>query len=120
MKKRIIEIDYKKCGGCKLCEIACSLKHIKGINLEISRIRVFISEKFCIPIIAGCFTERPCKSKIVIKFDNEEISVCVFCRISCASKSIFKDPETNQPLQCELCGECVKWCPSGALAFVEK
>ncbi len=58
MKKEFIKIDYKKCSGCKLCEIACSLKHINKINLENSRIKVFIDEKFCFPVIAGSFSEK--------------------------------------------------------------
>jgi benzoyl-CoA reductase subunit BamC len=114
---KAIVIDCKKCSGCKLCEVACSLRHTKSIELEASRIRVFISEEICIPVIAGSSIEIPCKSNIAIKINNEKINGCILCRISCPNKSIFKEPETHELLQCDFCGECVQWCSSGALTF---
>ena len=120
-----IKIDYTKCTGCKLCEVACSLQHTGSINPWRSRIRVFITEEFCLPVIAGPYTDAACNSKAVIIIDGREVDECVVCRASCPSKSVFKEPDTAIPLKCDFCGEppdpqCVKWCAVEALTLVEE
>lgn len=120
-----IKIDYTKCCGCKLCEVACSLQHTGSINPWRSRIRVFVTEEFCLPVIAGPYTDAACNSKAVIIIDGKEVDECVVCRASCPSKSAFKEPGTAIPLKCDFCGEppdpqCVKWCAAEALTLVEE
>jgi Fe-S-cluster-containing dehydrogenase component len=117
-----IKIDHTKCCGCKLCEVACSLKHTESVNLQRSRIKVFIEETFCLPVIAGPFTEAACNSKGTILVDGVEVDGCVLCRASCPEKTIYKEPDTAIPLKCDFCGEppdpeCVKWCPAEALTL---
>ena len=119
-----IKIDHTKCCGCKLCEVACALKHTEGVNLQRSRIRVFIGEEFCLPVIAGPYTEAACNSKDVVIIDGKEIDGCVVCRASCPVKFVYKEPDTAIPLKCDFCGdppdpECVKWCAPEALTLIE-
>jgi len=119
-----IRIDHSKCCGCKLCEVVCSLRHTDSINPWRSRIRVFIREEFCLPVIAGPYTEAACNSKGTIIIDGKEVDGCVPCRASCPVRSVFKEPDTGIPLKCDCCGEppdpqCVKWCASEALSLVE-
>ena len=119
-----IRIDHSKCSGCKLCEVVCSLRHTDSINPWRSRIRVFIREEFCLPVIAGPYTEAACNSKGTIIIDGKEVDGCVLCRASCPTKSIFKEPDTGIPLKCDFCGEppdpqCVLWCEPDALTLVE-
>jgi benzoyl-CoA reductase subunit BamC len=119
-----IKIDHSQCTGCKLCEVACSLKHTGAINPWRSRIRVFSFEEFCIPVIAGPYTEAACNSKDNMFMEGKEIDGCVPCRASCPTKSTFKEPDTAIPLKCDFCGdppdpECVKWCEPDALTMVE-
>jgi len=40
-----IKIDYAKCTGCKLCQVACSLAHTGSVNPQRSRVRVFVGEE---------------------------------------------------------------------------
>jgi Fe-S-cluster-containing dehydrogenase component len=120
-----IKIDHTKCTGCKLCEVACSLYHTGSVNPWRSRIRVFIGEEFCLPVIAGPYTEAACNSKDIVFIDGKEFDGCVVCRASCPSKSVFKEPDTAIPLKCDFCGEppdpqCVRWCAPDALSFVEE
>ena len=35
-----IKVDPKKCSGCHLCEMVCSLYHLGVINIERSAIRI--------------------------------------------------------------------------------
>lgn len=119
-----IKIDHRLCTGCKMCEIACSLKHTEAVNPWRSRIRVYVEEEFCLPVIAGPYTEAACNSKGMIMVDRIEVDGCVVCRASCPVKSVYKEPDTGIPLKCDFCGEppdpeCVKWCVPKALTLTE-
>jgi Fe-S-cluster-containing dehydrogenase component len=119
-----IKIDHTKCSGCKLCEVACSLHHTGSVNPRRSRIRVFIDEDFCLPVIAGPYTEASCNSKGVVIIGGKEVDQCIVCRASCPVKPVFKEPKTDIALKCDFCGEppdpqCVKWCAADALTLVE-
>lgn len=119
-----IKIDHTKCSGCKLCEAVCCLQHWGSVNLQRSRIKVFIEKDFCLPVIAGPYTDAACNSKGVIIIDGKEIDECIVCRASCPIKSVFKEPQIDIPLKCDFCGEppdpqCVKWCAAEALTLVE-
>ena len=120
-----IKIDHARCTGCKLCEVACSLQHTETVNPLRSRIRVFLGQEFCIPVIAGPYTEAMCNSKGMIVVDGIEVDGCVLCRASCPSKTAYKEPDTGIPLKCDFCGDppdpqCVRWCEPDALTVVEE
>jgi benzoyl-CoA reductase subunit BamC len=120
-----IKIDHKKCIGCKQCEIVCSLAHTGTANPWRSRIRIFIKEEFCLPVIAGPYTEAACNSKCMVMVDGLEVDGCVVCRASCPIKSVYKEPDTGIPLKCDFCGEpadpqCVRWCAPEALTLIEE
>ena len=118
-----IIIDASKCSGCHCCEIACSLQHVEDtVNPLRSRIRVFHEGDFIFPLIAGPYTEASCNSKHIAVIDGKEYDACIFCRASCPTKSIFKEPDLDIPLKCDFCGEppdpqCVKVCATGALTL---
>jgi benzoyl-CoA reductase subunit BamC len=63
------------------------------------------------------------RDKYVI--DGKEYEECAFCRASCPSRDIFKEPDSGLPLKCDMCeGEdeplCVKWCLVDALTYEER
>ena len=83
-----------------------------------------MGEEFCLPVIAGPYTEASCNSKETLVVDGVEVSACVVCRASCPVKSVYKEPDTAIPLKCDFCGDppdpqCVKWCAPNALTLVE-
>ncbi|WP_300464160.1 hypothetical protein [Desulfobacula sp.] len=116
-----INIDHTKCSGCKLCEVACSLNHTGAVNVQRSRIRVFIGEEFCLPVIARNY-KAVCDSKgDMVMYNGHEVDECVVCRASCPVKSVFKELDGKTPLKCDFCRgdpQCVRWCPTGALTLV--
>lgn len=120
-----IRIDYTKCTGCCLCELACSLQHVENtFNPKRSRIRIFIDGNLFFPVIAGPYTDAECTLKTMIVIEGHEYDGCVLCRASCPAKPIFKEPDVDIPLKCDFCGEppdpqCVKVCLSSALTLVE-
>ena len=130
-----IKVDYTKCNGCRLCEIACSLHHIENtFNPKRSRIRVFALGDSYYPVIAGLEIVYECASKNTIVIDGKEYDGCTLCRASCLVKEpIFMEPQRKPihtylepiPLKCDLCGDppkpqCVEICLPNALTLIEE
>ncbi len=128
---KTIKINPGKCTGCRACEMACSAFHSQPkyniVNPARARIRVFWDESndVYLPILAGEHTETECNSRYVMTINDKEYGECSFCRASCPSRDIFKEPDTGVALKCDACGEpmpeggptCVQWCSSGALIY---
>lgn len=128
---KTININPGKCTGCRACEMACSAFHAKPkygiVNPTRSRIRVFWDESndVYVPILAGEYTETECNSRYIMMINGKEYGECSFCRSSCPSRDIFKEPDTGVALKCDACGEpmpeggptCVQWCSSDALTY---
>jgi len=121
-----ILINFEKCTGCKACEIICSLHHYETINPRKSRIKVIRDpyKGHFYPLIAGPFTDAECSYKCPVVLGGKEYERCNLCRASCPSRPFFKEPGTDTPLKCDMCGDppdpmCVKFCGSGALTLIE-
>lgn len=134
MKKvKIIKTDVDKCNGCRACEVICSSFHAvpkySSANPERSRIRVVFDplKDIYFPVRAGEYTEAECYGRDKYTVDGKEYDMCSFCRASCPSRDLFKDPDSHLPLKCDMCEEtpplsepkCVQMCLSGALTYEE-
>lgn len=133
-KKRTIKtinIDADKCNGCRACEVICSSFHAmppySSNNPARSRVRVVRDplRDIYIPLYAGDYTESECMGRDKFVIDGKEYDECGFCRTSCPSRDLFREPDSGLPLKCDLCdGEpeplCVKWCLVGALSVTER
>lgn len=133
-KKRTIKtinIDADKCNGCRACEVICSSFHAmppySSNNPARSRVRVVRDplRDIYIPLYAGDYTESECMGRDKFIIDGKEYDECGFCRTSCPSRDLFREPDSGLPLKCDLCdGEpeplCVKWCLVGALSVTER
>jgi benzoyl-CoA reductase subunit BamC len=130
-KIKTIKIDASKCTGCLACEVICSAFHSEysRVNRARSRIRVLVDNDadVYVPVIAGPYTLGECPGRSEITIDGKEYDECFFCRVSCPSRDLFKEPDSGLPLKCDMCGEppqpeplCVKWCMSEALTYVER
>ena len=134
MKKvKVIKIDVDKCNGCRSCEVICSSFHAvpkySSSNPERSRIRVVFDpiKDIYVPVRAGEYTEAECYGRDKYTIDGKEYDMCNFCRASCPSRDIFKDPDSGLPLKCDMCEEtppltepkCVQVCLSDALTYEE-
>lgn len=131
---KTIKIDADKCSGCRACEAVCSAFHAdpkyRIVNPKRSRIRVFWDEDndIYVPIIAGHYAEVECNSRALLNINGKTYGECSFCRSSCPSRDLFKEPDNSDiPLKCDACGEpmpeggplCVQWCLTDALTFME-
>lgn len=133
IKKKIktITVDADKCNGCRSCEVICSAFHAipkySSNNPARSRIQVirFPLKDIWLPVFAGEYTPSECMGRDKYIIDEKEYSECDFCRASCPSRDMFKEPDSGLPLKCDMCeGEeeplCVKWCLNDVLIYEER
>ena len=128
---KTINIDVDKCNGCRACELICSAFHAvpkySSNNPARSRVRVVRDplRDVYVPLYAGEYTESECIGRDRYTIEGKEYDECGFCRASCPSRDLFREPDSGLPLKCDLCdGEetplCVKWCLAGALICTER
>lgn len=129
---KALRIDADKCCGCRMCESACSAVHAtpkySAINSERSRIRVIFDplRNTFVPLIAGPYTEFECNGRYIYTIDGKEYDQCSFCRASCPSRNLFKEPDSGLPLKCDMCESepngptCVQWCLPNAIIYEER
>ncbi|MFZ0931507.1 MAG: hypothetical protein WAN11_23085 [Syntrophobacteraceae bacterium] len=130
-KVKAIKIDVDKCNGCRACEMICSSFHAtpkySSNNPARSRIRLIREplRDIYLPVYAGENAAAECMGRDKYVIDGKEYDECGFCRASCPSRDIFKEPDSGLPLKCDMCeGEemphCVQWCITDALTYEER
>lgn len=128
---KTIKIDLDKCNGCRACEMICSAFHASpkysSNNPARSRIRMIREpiRDIYVPVYAGEQAKAECMGRDKYEIGGKEYDECVFCRASCPSRDLFREPDSGLPLKCDMCeGEaeplCVKWCITGALKCEER
>ncbi|HNT43180.1 MAG TPA: hypothetical protein PKN85_01890 [Syntrophorhabdaceae bacterium] len=136
IKKKIktIKVDADKCNGCRGCEIVCSAFHstprYSTINPARSRIQIIRHplKDVWLPIFAGEYTPAECMGREKYVIDGKEYDECTFCRATCPSRDIFKEPDSGLPLKCDMCEDeppleqpkCVEWCLNDVLVYEER
>ncbi|MBT9163218.1 MAG: hypothetical protein DDT24_00122 [Chloroflexi bacterium] len=131
---KTIRVDVDKCNGCRACEVICSAFHAvpkySSNNPARSRIRVIRDplRDVYVPVHAGEYTAAECMGRDKYTIDGKEYEECAFCRASCPSRDIFKEPDSGLPLKCDMCEDepplevpmCVQWCITDALTYEER
>ena len=135
MPKALI-VDYSKCHGCQICEIACSLMGEISTGSCHPRIRSIVWELdgTGLPIICQHCQDAPCiavcpKSAIYRDEENNRVLInydrCIGCRICmtvCPVGAIDFDIADRKVVKCDLCDGaplCAKLCPYEALQYLE-
>jgi benzoyl-CoA reductase subunit BamC len=133
-KVKVIKIDVDKCNGCRACELVCSAFHAapkySSNNPARSRIRVIHDplKDIYVPVYAGEYARAECAGRDKYVIDGKEYDECDFCRASCPSRDLFKEPDSGLPLKCDMCEDdppqekplCVQWCLNDALTYEER
>lgn len=128
----IISVDEKKCIGCRICEIVCSLTKEKKVNPDRSRIKVYsLYPHIDLPVVCRQCSDAPCEKACqdeaisrnqnnTMVIDSDNCTGCDLCVEACPFGAIFLHPETNIAITCDLCEDepvCVKYCPTGSLSY---
>ncbi len=133
-KIKVIKIDVDKCNGCRACEVICSAFHATpkygSSNPARSRIRLIRApmKDVYLPVYAGENTSAECMGRDKYVIDGKEYKECDFCRASCPSRDVFREPDSGLPLKCDMCESdpaleapmCVQWCLNNALTYEER
>jgi benzoyl-CoA reductase subunit BamC len=133
IKKKIktIKVDADKCNGCRTCEVVCSAFHSapKYSTVNTARARIHVTthrlKNIWLPVFAGEYTPSECRGRDKYVIDGKQYDECGFCRASCPSRDLFKEPDSGLPLKCDMCeGEekplCVEWCLNDVLTYEER
>ena len=135
---QIISVDPKRCTGCRICELACSL-HNTG-QCDPTRARIHASRRveddlyWHVPLVcqrctravcveaceAGALTQDETTGTIIL--DETKCTACGACAERCLFAAIGSEPLSGRPLICAFCdGEprCASLCPSGALTVAD-
>lgn len=118
--------DYKNCTGCRLCEVACSLKHEGRIWPEASRVRVFMLVPGVeVPHLCTQCKDYPCVDSCpfealsvdeetgAVIVSDEKCTACGSCIQACPGEVPHLHPDRKRIVICDLCGgepECAKIC----------
>jgi len=130
----MIKIDPDKCNGCRACEVICSAFHARPKYSTNNPARSRIAIRFdplrdmYVPVYAGEYTPAECMGRNTYTIAGKEYDECGFCRASCPSRNLFKEPDSGLPLKCDMCEDdppqeiplCVKVCIHDALTYEER
>ncbi|MEW6142476.1 MAG: 4Fe-4S dicluster domain-containing protein [Chloroflexota bacterium] len=132
--------DMDKCTGCEACSLACSFIKFREFNPSYACIRILKFEESGVDAPVACqqCEEPRCveacpRDALVVKpetgilfIDKEACDGCGACAVACTYGAISihpKSPKKNRViLKCDLCGgdpECIKWCETKAIEFVD-
>lgn len=118
--------DFDKCSGCRLCELACVLRHEGIIWPEASRISVFeFAPGVLIPHLCMQCYDYPCVKACptdalyvdqktgAVKVDGGKCILCRKCVEACPARIPKVVKGKKYVILCDLCDgspECVKAC----------
>jgi Fe-S-cluster-containing dehydrogenase component len=144
--KGYLVFDPELCTGCHTCEAICSFVKENSIRPEVARIQVHMDPfrgtienympKPCLQCeIPQCMLACPVEGAMYVdeKTGARVIDAtkcpegCSKCREACGSyydpPRILFHPDKKIQMKCDLCEgvpECVRWCPNGALKYINR
>ncbi len=120
--------DDSKCNGCGECMTACSMTFFKVDDRTRSAIQVDQTESgwhitVCDQRCHHCMDECAAKAlsvsrQGVVTLDKKLCVGCLACVAVCPTNSMRFAAGLLSPFKCNVCGNCAKKCPNGALSVV--
>jgi Fe-S-cluster-containing hydrogenase component 2 len=127
---RFLFAERENCTGCRACEYACSVYHTGVVRPSVSRIHVMkYKDSIDVPVLcwhcedAPCIAACPTTPKSIMADPNHNGIIlnektclgrkCLKCQEACPAQYVLVNPDTGQPLMCDMCGgdpACVKAC----------
>lgn len=135
MRKHLAVVP-ERCSGCRICEITCAV-HRQGVNNPkkacIRVTTVYPHPVLRMPVVCSQCKEAKClgacpvdaiyRTNGVVHIKEDDCIGCKACVRACPFGAMFVHSDRKVPLKCDLCkdnGEpqCVKMCPTHALAYI--
>ncbi len=129
---RKLAINPQMCTGCRMCEVACAIKHEQAATQVQLRIQVvYPSDDFFLPIVCIHCEEMHClkactheameiNEQGVVSVIRDNCTSCMECIFVCPTGGITHSPAKAAVVKCDLCDgdpACVRYCPSQAITF---
>ncbi len=137
---------FKKCVGCKTCELSCALAHsqsgelsaaLKEVKLSLPRTAVFGARGENYPVSCRHCKDPKCVSACMAKaltcdaatgmvlHDENRCVGCWMCVMVCPYGAIRPNLKIKLPLRCDRCKDkdqpaCAKACPTRAILWEEE
>lgn len=123
-RREQLQINPKKCNGCRRCMMACAMQHHGTLNPNLSRVNVLRLEEqgLDVPIICMACDKAPCVKVCPMNARVRETNgtvvtnpdVCIGCRACvyiCPAATPTVNPYTGQTMTCDMCQEEAEpWC----------
>jgi carbon-monoxide dehydrogenase iron sulfur subunit len=132
---KIITVTPERCTGCRMCELACSMKRTGEFNPARSRICVVAyDESFCLPVMCfqreNAYCAEVCDTGAIIRDEAtgvvrviaDKCTGCKTCILACPFGNMIFSNEKKMVENCDFCNgkpECVGVCATKALEFKE-
>jgi len=124
-----LAMDFQKCTGCGICELACSATHQGVFNPQKAHLRIideythtgremqFKSCTLCLKCVENCPSEAIVFTGDWLHVDLDLCTGCGSCVDDCPEGVIFLTSQgaAAVPDFCEGHPQCVEWCPHGAI-----
>lgn len=137
---RRLVVDIDQCTGCKACAVACSYVKTGVYDADAGCIFVAMLEEYGMDCPVFCqqctdprcveacsfnaMTKRPSDGLVMV--DQSRCTACGVCLTACPYGAISPaQPGRTRGtviMKCDLCGgspECVQWCDTHALKFID-
>jgi anaerobic carbon-monoxide dehydrogenase iron sulfur subunit len=126
----MIRTKPKLCSGCRLCTLACSVKHYGIFNPRKAKLKITPYEndtRYKIKICVQCGKcAQVCPVEAIREIDGnyildeKECTLCGSCAEICPIDAIFIYGDNEIYEKCNSCGECVLHCPHDVLSLYTK
>ena len=98
-----ISHDYRKCVGCRVCELACAIYNHQEVNPFKSHIKIYTYQPTVfVGVVCQQCGDRPCIEACPVEPDQD------------GRRALYEDPETKALAvdgdRCIHCGSCVEAC----------
>lgn len=130
-----LKFDAKKCVGCEICTMACSLVHTGETGLWPGRIKIERNyPSLQAPLLKGFYCRQCPKPKCaeacpeqaytregdLVVFDADKCTGCGLCVPACPFHAVWLDQASGKVFKCDTCGgdpTCMRVCPHDALKW---